>query len=262
MRSNFAPLKQFCTLCETQESLPISLFRTRSRPYESLLIFLCNIAISPPLHSIPSPARISFRRDALYAPSKHKFKQSLPFLTWHGAEELLPPLHRDAPWGREPPQLKCQVFPLLRPRRPRGFHLPKVERPLDLPHLLISVGTWRGDHLLPQERLLRTSRVQYGVIRPRGPELQVVGSHLKLLSLRSILSYLLTCHQSGLSDVRCSQHCPLRATQIAKRDLFTPSYILIRRPCDNSLSSKTRTTYSRGTTLSTSWLLVSFSILE
>ncbi|RVW13414.1 hypothetical protein CK203_102352 [Vitis vinifera] len=31
---------------------------------------------------------------------------------------------------------------------------------------------------------------------------------------------------------------PLRATQIAKRDLFTPSYILIRRPCDSSLSSR------------------------
>ncbi|RVW73096.1 Retrovirus-related Pol polyprotein from transposon opus [Vitis vinifera] len=45
---------------------------------------------------------------------------------------------------------------------------------------------------------------------------------------------------------------PLRTTQIVEPDFSTKSYILIRRPCDNSLSFEIRTTYSRGTTLSTS----------
>nr|CAN80119.1 hypothetical protein VITISV_005871 [Vitis vinifera] len=56
--------------------------------------------------------------------------------------------------------------------------------------------------LITQGRLLCTPRVQYDALRPRGLGLQAQASHLELLSLRSILSYLLTCHQSRLSNVR------------------------------------------------------------
>ncbi|RVW69419.1 hypothetical protein CK203_061780 [Vitis vinifera] len=110
--------------------------------------------------------------------------------------------------------------------------------------------TWRP----PTTPGVTTSHPESLIRHPpaKGPGLQVPGSHLELLSLQQILSYLLTCHQSLLSDVRWSQHHPLRATQIVESDPSSLSYILIRRPCDSSLSSEIRTAYSRGTTLSTS----------
>ncbi|RVW44163.1 hypothetical protein CK203_089410 [Vitis vinifera] len=77
---------------------------------------------------------------------------------------------------------------------------------------------------------LRALRVQCDALLPRGPGLQAQASHLELYNL----------------NARCSQHRPLRATQIAERDLSTRSYILIRRPCDSSLSSKTLMAYCRG----------------
>ena len=40
---------------------------------------------------------------------------------------------------------------------------------MDLPHLLLSAGTRRGDHLLSQGRLLRTLRVQAKKARTLGP---------------------------------------------------------------------------------------------
>ena len=106
--------------------------------------------------------------------------------------------------------------------------------------------------LITQGRLLCTPRVQYDALRPRGLGLQAQASHLELLSLRSILSYLLTCHQSRLSNVRWSRHRPLKATQIVEPDSSTRSYISIKRSCDKSLSSEMLTAYSRGTSLSTS----------
>ncbi|RVW60429.1 hypothetical protein CK203_112737 [Vitis vinifera] len=51
---------------------------------------------------------------------------------------------------------------------------------------------------------------------------------------------------SRLSNVQWSQHRPLRATQIVEPDLSIQSYILIKRPCDSSLSSEIHTNYSRG----------------
>ncbi|RVX02728.1 hypothetical protein CK203_016566 [Vitis vinifera] len=44
---------------------------------------------------------------------------------------------------------------------------------------------------------------------------------------------------------------PLAYSEIVEQDPSTRSYILIRRPCDNNLSSETLTAYSRCTTLST-----------
>ncbi|KAL6339318.1 hypothetical protein AAG906_028041 [Vitis piasezkii] len=58
-----------------------------------------------------------------------------------------------------------------------------------------------------------------------------------------IMSFLPTCHRDLLSYTRFSQHRPLRATQIADRDLSTRSPILIRRPFDRSLSSETLMAY-------------------
>ena len=141
----------------------------------------------------------------------------------------------------------------LRPRKPRGFHLPRVEQPLVLSFLLLSADTRRGDHLIHQGRLLCTLRVQYDALLPRESGLQAQASHPELHSLRllQIMRFLLTYRQSLLSNARYSQHHPLKATQITEQDFSTGSYILIRRPCDSSLSSETLTAYYRGTTLST-----------
>ncbi|RVW19087.1 hypothetical protein CK203_087641 [Vitis vinifera] len=57
---------------------------------------------------------------------------------------------------------------------------------------------------------------------------------------------------SRSENVRWAQHRPSRVTQIVERDPSTRSYMLIRRPCNSSLSSETPTAYSRGITLSTS----------
>ena len=106
----------------------------------------------------------------------------------------------------------------------------------------------------PTTRGTTTSRPESLVRHPSAKRARTSGqvSHPELLNLLQILRFHLTCHRSLLSDARCSQHRPLRATQIAERDPSTRSYILIRRPCDTSLSSETLTTYSKGTTLSTS----------
>ena len=101
-----------------------------------------------PLHSIPIPVHVSHQRDAFRAPSELRPEACLPFSTWRGPEEPLPPLHRDVLRGKEPPRLRYLVIPHLRPRRPHRFHFSKVERPLDLSHLLLSAGMRRGDHLL------------------------------------------------------------------------------------------------------------------
>ena len=188
----------------------------------------------------PTP-RISFRRLALHAPSEH------------GPENPFSPLHRDALRGKEHSLLRYLMILHLRPQRPRGFHLPKVDQPLVLPLLLLNADTRRGDHLLHQMRLLLTLGVQYNALLLRGPRHQAQASHPELhsLSLLQFLRFLLICHRSLLSDSRCSQHRPLRATQIVERNLSIRSYILIRRSCDSSLSSKTLTAYCRGTTLST-----------
>ena len=199
-----------------------------------------------------SPTRISFQRDALRASSKHRPEAGLSFPSWREPEEPFPLLQRDVPRGREPPQLRYLSIPHLKPWRPHEFHISKVERPLNLPHLLLSAGTRRRDHLLLQGRLLHSSRAQYGALRPRGPGLQVRVSRLELLSIRQTLSYLLICHRSRLSNVQWSRHRPLKATQIVEPDSSTRSYISIKRSCDSSLSYKMLTTYSRGTSLSTS----------
>ena len=146
------------------------------------------------------------------------------------------------------------------PQRPRRFPLLKVERLLVPPLLLLSIGMRLGDQLLHKGRLLHTLRVQCDALLPRGPGIQAQASHLEfhnlsllslhMLELLQILSFLPTCHRGLLSDARCSQHCPLRATQITDRDLSTQSPILIRRPFDKSLSSKTLMAYYRGTILS------------
>ena len=94
----------------------------------------CNLT---PLHSIPSPTSISLQKDALRAPSEQGLEDRFPFPTWRRFEEPLPSLHRDAPRAREPPLLRYLAIPHLRPRRPRGFHLPKVERAIG-PSLLAS----------------------------------------------------------------------------------------------------------------------------
>ena len=92
-------------------------------------------------------------------------------------------LHWDVLRGKELPLLRYLAIPYLKPRRPRAFHLPRMERPLVLPHLLLSADTRWGDHLLPQGQLLRAPRVQYDAFRPRQPGLQAWASHLKLLSI-------------------------------------------------------------------------------
>ena len=46
---------------------------------------------------------------------------------------------------------------------------------MDLPHLLLSAGTRRGDHLLSQGRLLRTLRVQYEPSRPQAKKARTLG---------------------------------------------------------------------------------------
>ncbi|RVW18740.1 Retrovirus-related Pol polyprotein from transposon 17.6 [Vitis vinifera] len=66
---------------------------------------------------------------------------------------------------------------------------------------------------------------------------------LHMLELLQILSFLPTCHRGLLSDAQCSQHRPLRATQITNQDLSTQSSILIRRSSNRSLSFETLMAY-------------------
>ncbi|RVW61918.1 Gag-Pol polyprotein [Vitis vinifera] len=86
-----------------------------------------------------------------------------------------------------------------------------------------------GNQLLHKGRLLRALRVQCDALLPRRLGLQAQANHPELHSL----------------SLLCSQHRPLRATQIADRDLSTQSPILIRRPFDRSLSSETLMAYCR-----------------
>ena len=185
-------------------------------------------------------------------PLEHEPYARLSFPTWREPEDPFPLLHRDALRGREPSLLSYLAIPHLKPRRPRAFHLLMVERPLVLPYVLLSIDTRRGDHLLLQRLLLPVLRVQFSTLWLREPRLQAQVSHPELQSLLQILRFLLTCHRSQLSNVRCSQHYPLRVTQIVEQGPFTGSYMLIKRPCESNLSSETLTAYSRGTTLSTS----------
>ncbi|RVW69001.1 hypothetical protein CK203_061089 [Vitis vinifera] len=60
-----------------------------------------------------------------------------------------------------------------------------------------------------------------------------------------ILRFLLTCHRSLLSDVRYSQHRPLRSAQIEERDLSTRSYF-DQETMRQHLSSETLIAYCRG----------------
>ena len=142
-------------------------------PCESI-IFLYHLAISSISIRYRTP-HTSLRRDTLRAPLEHGPEARLSFSTWCGLKEPLPPLHRDAHrdphQGREPPRLRYLVILYLRPQRPRGFHIPRMEQPLVHSHLLLSADTRREDHLLPQGRLLRTPRVQYGALWARGPRL-------------------------------------------------------------------------------------------
>ena len=158
--------------------------------------------------------------------------------------------------------LGCLVIFHLRrpPQRPRKFPLLKVERPLVHSFLLLNTSMRLGDQLLHKGRLLHTLRVQCGALLPRGLGLQAQASHpefhslslllLHMLKLLYIMSFLPTCHRGILSYAQCSQHRPLRATQIADRGLSTRSPILIRRFSDRSLSSETLMVYCRGTILS------------
>ena len=147
------------------------------------------------------------------------------------------------------------------PQRPHRFPLLRVERPLVPPLLLLSASMRLGDQLLHKRQLLHTLRVQCRTLLPRGPGLQAQASHLKfhsmsllllhMLELLQILSFLPTCHRGLLSDAQCSQHRPLRATQITNQDLSTQSSILIRRSSNRSLSFETLMAYYKGTILST-----------
>ena len=174
--------------CENEKS-PVYLFLNLPSPKILIsqtphILRIPHFSLPPydftPLHSISSLACISLRRDALRVPSEHRPKARLPFPTWHEPEEPFSPLHRDAPRGREPPLLRYLAIPHLRPRRPRAFHLKRMERPLVLHHLLLSAGTRRGNHLLFHERLLCTPRAQYGALQPKGPGFQAQASHLEL----------------------------------------------------------------------------------
>ena len=172
------------------------------------------------------------------------------------------PLLRVALRGREPHLLGCLVILHLRrpPQRPRRFPLQRVEHSLVHSLLLLNASMRLGNQLLHKGRLLRALRVQCDALLPRRLGLQAQANHpelhslslllLHMLELLQILSFLPTCHRGLLSDTRCSQHRPLRATQIADRDLSTQSPILIRRPFDRSLSSETLMAYCRGTILS------------
>ncbi|RVW64285.1 hypothetical protein CK203_052286 [Vitis vinifera] len=62
-----------------------------------------------PLHSIPIPVHVSHQRDAFRAPSELRPEACLPFSTWRGPEEPLPPLHRDVLRGKEPPRLRYET---------------------------------------------------------------------------------------------------------------------------------------------------------
>ena len=189
------------------------------------------------------------------------FSHSTPLFE-HRPEGPLLPLRRVALRGREPPMLGCLVICHLKrpPQRPRKFPILRVERPLVHSLLLLSVGIRLGDQLLHKGRLLHALRVQCSALLPKGPGLQAQASHLEfhslsllllhMLELLHIMSFISTCHQGLLSYARCSQHCPLRATQIADRGLSTRSPILIRRLSDRSLSSETLMAYCKGTILS------------
>ena len=159
---------QNTTLCENQEALcenQKTLYHPFLNPWalkspffkhlyhcESLL-FLCHLTTSSLSIRHPVPC-ISLRRLALQTPFKHGPKAISQFPTWHGPEKLFSPLHRVALRGKEPPLLGCLVILHLKPRRPRKFHILRVERPLVLPLLLLSAYMTWGDHLLHQGRLL------------------------------------------------------------------------------------------------------------
>ena len=235
-------------------------FCKHSTPCESL-IFLCHLGTSPLSIRYRAP-RASHFEDSIPRTLRAQTRGS-PFISdmtrtrW----ALLVPSPIRTPRQRASSTQVPSDSP-SQPWRPRAFHLLRVERPLVLPHLLLSADTRWGDHLLHQGWLLRALGVHYNALRPRGLGLQAQTSHPELPSLLKIRRFLMTCHQRLLSDALWSQHRLLRATQTAELDPSTWSYILIRRPCDSSLSSETLMAYSKGTTLSTSWLLLSSSILE
>ena len=236
---------------------------------------LCHLAVFSQCHPVPlfwfhplftcPPSPSHHTPPSLYhstPPFEHGLKAHFSISIWQGPEGPLLPHRIVALRGREPPLLECLVICHLRrpPKRPRRFPFLRVERPLVPPLLLLSACMRLGDQLLHKGPLLHALRVQCGALLPRGPGLQAQASHLELhnlsllqlhmLELLQILSFLPTCHWGLLSDARCSQHCPLRATQISNRDLSTWSSNLIRRPSDRSLSSETLMAYCRGTILS------------
>ncbi|KAL6321888.1 hypothetical protein AAG906_035594 [Vitis piasezkii] len=223
---------------------PCENFTGYAKPFSNSKCHPASVLVPPSIHtsSLASHSSVPFPFDT---PFEHGPEAHFSISIWQGPKGPLLPLRRVALRGREPPLLGCLVIRHLRmpPQRPRRFPLLRVERPLVPPLLLLSIGMRLGDQLLHKGRLLRTLKVQCDALLPRGPGIQAQASHLELHNLS--LFFLPTCHRGLLSDARCSQHRPLRATQIADRDLSTQSPILIRRPSDKSLSSETLMAYYR-----------------
>ena len=117
----------------------ISPFCKHQTPYE-FLISLCHLATSSLSIQYPAP-RTLLRRLTLRATLEHGPEVISPFPTWHGPDELFSLLHCVALRDREPPLLRYLVILHLRPWRPRGFHLLRVEHPLVLHFPLLSADT-------------------------------------------------------------------------------------------------------------------------
>ena len=266
-KGSVKPFRTPNTMRNTIANLFLKTSRTLTPPFFSHFTSTLPLRISLPLCGLftVSPPASVLVPPSIHTPPSHLTPPSLSHSTppfEHGPKGPLLPLRRVALRGREPPLLEYLVICHLRrpPQRPRRFPFLRVECPL-VPHiLLLSAGMRIGDQLLHKGRLFRALRVQCGALLPKGLGLQAHASHLELhslsllllhmLELLQILSFLLTCHWGLLSDAQCSQHHPLRATQIADRDLSTQSPILIRRPSDRSQSFETLMAYYRGTILS------------